>query len=69
MAKLCFKSPPPNMQLWKEAMNDAREYRKREKACRFLSEESQRKERVAVYSRLAGEMNKMEKHLKFYFES
>jgi len=57
------------MQLWKDAMNDAREYRKRNKARRFSSAESQRKERVAVYSRLAGEMNKIEKHLKFYFES
>jgi hypothetical protein len=53
------------MQLWKEAMNDAKKYQERKKGYRFSSEESQREEKVAVYSRLASEMNKMEKHLNF----
>jgi uncharacterized protein (DUF2384 family) len=57
------------MQLWKEAINDAKKYQERKKGYGFSSEESQREERVAVYSRLASEINKMEKHLNFHFKS
>jgi hypothetical protein len=49
-------------------MNDARKYHERKKGYGLLSE-SQREEKVAVYSRLASEMNKMEKHLHFHMKS
>ncbi len=50
-------------------MNNAMKYHRKKKGRRVSLEKSERRESVEVYSRLAEEMNKMEKHHNFRFDT